>query len=153
MKFLGICGTRNERIPYALYDGGEDITEIYVFDNPKIKENSPTPRGETFTQVSPVNDNYTHWELRRKTTSKPTNDPGQLKKQNIFEDKHALKKPKLSSIGINQNMLFGLDKNFNLENAAKQTMIMPEQLHQVLEIAGPVITSKAYMAESAGIAS
>ena len=128
MKFLAIGDTRQERGNRSY--GHKDITDIYVFNNPALKEHPVTEKLETFIQVSPQNDDYTMWE----STKYPEGGETELRKKDIRQSRHGIKRPRLQAIGINKEKLFELNENSTLEGLFEQTRIMPEHLYKILEI-------------------
>tara|TARA_Y100000296_G_C4992032_1_gene165889 strand:- start:85 stop:528 length:444 start_codon:yes stop_codon:yes gene_type:complete len=129
MKVLAIGDTREE-IGNCLY-GSNEITNVYVFNNPDIKTFDLKDNGNQFTQIKPQNNDYTHWELEKHSSGEK---PVQLKKLDILRNKWGIRNPKLSAVGINPKNLIELTDTPDLSSISEQTGISFKHLHKILDI-------------------
>ena len=129
MKFLAIGGEKYE--PGTLWS--TNVKDIYVFNNPITGQVSE----QSYIQVWPQNNDYEHWQLSDIHYTETGNNGRELKKQKIFEDKHASKKPILRAVGIKQENLIALTEDLNLTILSRKTGISVDHLSEILEIAKP----------------
>lgn len=132
MIFLAVGGTRNER-GNNLY-GTDEITDVYIFKDPQIQEGIPTKNGEIFMGVSPQNNEYEHWQLKRKHAKEPNNNPTELKQQDIHQCRYGMKKPILKLIGIKSENLIELTENLSSGDIANKTGISSIHINEMLGI-------------------